>query len=135
MPMLAPRNTSLPFTENAFDIVSRIRSATCTASSGAPTSPRTSVNRSPPLRESVSDSRRQPASRSAPNWIKVPPGRCPSDAFEAVQIQIEQRGHPALPAGARHGLAKPVFEEGSIGTAREQVVRGLARSEEHTSEI
>ncbi len=78
MPMLAPRNTSLPFTENSGDSVSRIRSATCTASSGAPTSPRTSVNRSPPLRESVSDSLRQPASRSAANWIKVSPARCPS---------------------------------------------------------
>lgn len=49
------------------------------------------------------------------------PGQMPQrvvDAFEAVQIQIEQRGHPALPAGARHGLAKPVFEDGSIGKAR-----------------
>ena len=49
------------------------------------------------------------------------------DAFEAVQVQIEQRGHPALPAGARQSLAKPVFEYDSIGKARQQVVGGLVR--------
>ena len=49
------------------------------------------------------------------------------DAFEAVQIQIEKRGHPALPAGARQSLAELIFEDGSIGKARQQVVRGLVR--------
>ena len=53
--------------------------------------------------------------------------QCVVDAFEAVQVQIEQRGHPALPSRARQGLPKPVFEHGAIGKARQQVVGGLVR--------
>ncbi len=58
------------------------------------------------------------------------PGQMPQgvvDAFEAVQVQIKKRCHPALAAGARQGLAKPVFADAPVGQAGQQVVGGLVR--------
>src|ERR1035441_1201101 len=102
MPMLAPRNTSLPFTENGGD------------SSPESAPPRARRLRARPRRRGqrkpvaaaarkrlgLAQTAGQPLGRELDQSV---PGQMPQrvvDAFEAVQIQIEQRGHPALPAGA-----------------------------------
>ena len=88
------------------------------------------MNRSPPLREQrlgFAQAAGQPLGRQLNQRV---PGQVPQrvvDAFEAVQVQIEKRGHAALPPGARQRLAKPIFEDGPIGKAGQQVVSGLVR--------
>src|ERR1017187_3131539 len=97
MPMLAPRNTSLPFTENGGDRVSRIRFRHVHGVFGrahVAEDQRKPVAAAARKRLGLAQTAGQPLGRELDQSV---PGQMPQrvvDAFEAVQIQTEQRGHP-----------------------------------------